>query len=114
MNDFASQDFQSAMDTMMRQLLSKDVLHEPMREFRDKYPKWLETNKSSLTNDEFARYSKQFEYIKELCGVYETTPNDFERIVDIMQNMQACGQPPNDLVQELAPDMPLGGDEFSL
>lgn len=106
----SSQDLQSVMDTMMRQLLSKDVLHEPMKEIREKYPNWLEANKSSLSIDDFSRYSRQYEYIKELCGVYDTTPDDFQKIVDIMQNMQACGQPPSDLVQELAPGMDLGGD----
>lgn len=105
-----SQDMQSIMDTMMRQLLSKEVLHEPMKEFCDKYPNWLEANKSTLSNDDFNRYSRQYAYIKELCEVYDSTPDDYHRIVDIMQNMQACGQPPNDLVQELAPGMDFGGD----
>lgn len=106
-----SQDMQSIMDTMMQQLLSKEVLQEPMKEFCAKYPKWLEANKSTLSDDDFNRYSRQYQYIKELCGVYDTTPDDFRKIVDIMQNMQACGQPPNDLVQELAPGMDLGGGD---
>ncbi|KAI5061562.1 hypothetical protein GOP47_0024067 [Adiantum capillus-veneris] len=91
------------MDTMMQQLLSKEVLHEPMKELYEKYPNWLEVNKSSLSDEDFRRYSRQYEYIKELCGVYESTPDDFSRIVDIMQKMQTCGQPPDDLVQELGP-----------
>ncbi|MCO5558205.1 hypothetical protein L7F22_011784 [Adiantum nelumboides] len=101
---------QSIMDTMMQQLLSKEVLHEPMKEFCEKYPNWLEVNKPSLTDEDFRRYSRQYEYIKELCSVYESTPDDFPRIVDIMQNMQVCGQPPDDLVQELGPGMDLKGD----
>lgn len=106
----SSQDMQSIMDTMMRQLLSKEVLHEPMKEFCEKYPNWLDANKSTLSEDDFSRYSRQYEYIKELCGVYDSTPDDFHKIVEIMQNMQACGQPPNDLVQDLAPGMDFGGD----
>ncbi|KAI5077088.1 hypothetical protein GOP47_0006912 [Adiantum capillus-veneris] len=106
----SSEDMQAIMDTMMQQLLSKEVLHEPMKEFCEKYPNWLEVNKSSLSDEDFRRYSRQYEYIKELCCVYESTPNDFSRIVDIMQNMQTCGQPPDDLVQELGPGMDLKGD----
>ncbi|KAI5060832.1 hypothetical protein GOP47_0023337 [Adiantum capillus-veneris] len=106
----SSEDMQGIMDTMMQQLLSKEVLHEPMKEFCEKYPNWLEVNKSSLSDEDFRRYSRQYEYIKELCGVYESIPDDFSRIVDIMQNMQTCGQPPDDLVQELGPGMDLKGD----
>eukprot|EP00250_Pteridium_aquilinum_P015812 c22776_g1_i2 orf=167-913(-) len=107
-----SQDVVSIMEAMMQQVLSKEVLHEPMKELCEKYPTWLEANKSSISGDDFCRYSRQYECIKELCGVYESTPDDFHKIVDLMQNMQACGQPPNNLVQELAPGTDLGGDNL--
>jgi len=29
------------------------------------------------------------------------------KIFDIMQNMQECGQPPSDLVQDIVPDLDL-------
>ncbi|KAH7436092.1 hypothetical protein KP509_05G002000 [Ceratopteris richardii] len=109
----SSEDMQSIMDVILRPLLSKEVLHEPMMEFREKYPKWLEVNKAALSVEDFDRYSRQYGYIKELCEVYDTTPDDFPRIVDIVQNMQTCGQPPNDLVEDLAPGMDLGGDNFA-
>eukprot|EP00250_Pteridium_aquilinum_P015811 c22776_g1_i1 orf=3-665(-) len=88
-----SQDVVSIMEAMMQQVLSKEVLHEPMKELCEKYPTWLEANKSSVSGDDFCRYSRQYECIKELCGVYESTPDDFHRIVDLIQTMQACGQP---------------------
>ncbi|KAI5061548.1 hypothetical protein GOP47_0024053 [Adiantum capillus-veneris] len=46
---------QAIMDTMMQQLLSKEVLHEPMKELYEKYPNWLEVNKSSLSDEDFRR-----------------------------------------------------------
>lgn len=105
-----SKDMPSIMDTMMRQLLSKDVLHEPMKEIGERYPNWLEANKSKLSNDDYNRYSRQYELIKQLCTVYETNPEDFTKIVDIMQHMQECGQPPSDIVQELTPGLELEPD----
>lgn len=98
---------ESIVETMMQQLLSKEILYEPMKEIGERYPKWLEENKAKLTNEEYARYSQQYEFIKDLNQVYEAEPENFNKIVELMQKMQECGQPPNDIVQELAPDFDL-------
>ncbi|KAF2313082.1 hypothetical protein GH714_009144 [Hevea brasiliensis] len=100
-----SQDMESIVETMMQQLLSKEILHEPMKEIGERYPKWLEEHKASLTTEDYERYSHQYELITHLNQVYENEPNNFTKIVDLMQRMQECGQPPNDIVQELAPDI---------
>ncbi|XP_073134350.1 peroxisome biogenesis protein 19-2-like [Henckelia pumila] len=102
-----SQDMESIVETMMQQLLSKEILHEPMKEIGERYPIWLEENKAKLTDEEYARYSHQYELIKDLNQVYASDPNNFNKIVELMQKMQECGQPPNDIVQELAPDFDL-------
>ncbi|PHU28473.1 Peroxisome biogenesis protein 19-1 [Capsicum chinense] len=74
---------ESILETMMQQLLSKEILHEPMKEIEERYPKWLEDNKV----------------------------NNFNNIVELMQKMQECGQPPNDIVHELAPDFDISSFE---
>ncbi|XP_028751795.1 peroxisome biogenesis protein 19-2 [Neltuma alba] len=102
-----SRDMDSIVETMMQQLLSKEILHEPMKEIGERYPKWLEEHKSSLSKEEFERYSKQYEMIQNLNEVYEKEPGNFNKIFELMQKMQECGQPPNDIVQELAPDFDL-------
>lgn len=102
-----SQDMESIVETMMQQLLSKDILHEPMKEIGERYPKWLEDHKASLNKEEYDRYFHQYELIKQLNEVYESDPSNFTKIVDLMQKMQECGQPPNEIVQELAPDFDL-------
>ncbi|GAA0176098.1 membrane traffic protein [Lithospermum erythrorhizon] len=101
------QDMESIVETMMQQLLSKDILHEPMKEIAERYPKWLVDNKAKLSSEDYKRYSHQYELIKELIRVYETVPGDFTKVVELMQKMQDCGQPPSDIVQELAPDFDL-------
>ncbi|KAJ4955906.1 hypothetical protein NE237_012689 [Protea cynaroides] len=102
-----SQDMESIVETMMQQLLSKEILHEPMKEIAERYPKWLEEHASGLSKEEYDRYSHQYELIKDLNEVYEKDPNNFPKIVELMQKMQECGQPPNDIVHELAPDLDL-------
>ncbi|GFS42591.1 peroxin 19-2 [Actinidia rufa] len=98
---------ESIVETMMQQLLSKEILHEPMKEIGERYPKWLEEHKSKLSKDDHKRYSHQYKLIKDLIEVYETEPGNFNKVVELMQKMQECGQPPNDIVQELAPDFDL-------
>ncbi|KAJ0048799.1 hypothetical protein Pint_15869 [Pistacia integerrima] len=97
-------DMESIVETMMQQLLSKEILHEPMKEIGERYPKWLEDHKASLSKEDYERYSHQYELIKQLNEVYDNDSSNFTKIVDLMQKMQECGQPPNDIVQELAPD----------
>lgn len=98
---------ESIVETMMQQLLSKEILHEPMKEIGERYPTWLEDNKAKLPDEEYARYSRQYGLIKDLNQVYEAEPENFNKIVELMQKMQECGQPPNDIVQEIAPDFDL-------
>ncbi|KAL8207751.1 hypothetical protein R6Q57_007163 [Mikania cordata] len=97
-----SQELESMMEAMMQQILSKQVLHEPMKEIEEKYPKWLQENKFNQTeyNRNFYQHNK---LTKDLNTVYETVPGNFDKIAELMQKMQECGQPPNDIVKELAP-----------
>lgn len=101
------QDMESIVQTMMQQLLSKEILQEPMKEIGERYPKWLEEHKSGMSKEEYDRYHRQYELILKLNEVYENDSGNFPKIVDLMQKMQECGQPPNDIVQELAPDLDL-------
>ncbi|XP_030500872.2 peroxisome biogenesis protein 19-1 isoform X1 [Cannabis sativa] len=102
-----SQDMESIMENMMQQLLSKEILHEPMKEIGERYPKWLAEHEASLSKEEYERYSHQYGLIKDLNEVYEKDSNNFSKIVELMQKMQECGQPPNDIMHELAPDFDL-------
>ncbi|MQL81100.1 hypothetical protein Taro_013555 [Colocasia esculenta] len=102
-----SQDMESIVETMMQQLLSKEILHEPMKEIAERYPKWLEEHRDGLKPEDYDRYHHQYEIIRMLNEVYENDPDNFSKIIELMQKMQECGQPPNDIVQELAPDLDL-------
>ncbi|XP_062219838.1 peroxisome biogenesis protein 19-1-like [Phragmites australis] len=102
-----AQDMDSIVETMLQQLLSKEILHDPMKDIVGKYPKWLEDNKDKISKEEYERYNNQLELMVKLIEVYENDPKNMTKIFDIMQNMQACGQPPSDLVQDIVPDLDL-------
>ncbi|KAJ4443310.1 peroxisomal biogenesis factor 19 [Periplaneta americana] len=103
-------DFLPFMQQMMQSLLSKDILYPALKDIVDKYPTWLEENRSKLEPSEFERFSKQQELMHQVCVELEKESESdspeikkqrFDVILDLMQKMQDCGQPPKDLVGDL-------------
>eukprot|EP00934_Nitzschia_sp_Nitz4_P007671 Nitzschia sp. Nitz4//scaffold38_size140716//110198//111094//NITZ4_003162-RA/size140716-augustus-gene-0.127-mRNA-1//1//CDS//3329550123//7661//frame0 len=107
LDDFGSEEL---VDGMMSQLLSKDLMYEPMKDVADKFPEWLEANKSKLSASDYQKYEKQYESFKKVVKQYETNPDDFGSLMELMQEVQEYGQPPADIVNELAPGLELGED----
>lgn len=103
-------DFDSVVDDMMKQLLSKEVIYDPMRQICEKYPEWLAEKRDKLSKEDYERYGKQYQYFQQIVAVYETEPDNFERLQELMQDMQECGQPPSEIVKELAPGLEFSED----
>lgn len=107
----------SMMQGMMQNLLSKELLYPALRDIVDKYPDWLAEKRSSLPEEEYERYNRQFGLMRRVCEEFESEQAGdaaevkqarFDRVLSLMQKMQECGHPPKDLV-EISPD--LGLDE---
>ncbi|XP_071347953.1 peroxisomal biogenesis factor 19 [Trachinotus anak] len=99
------------MQSIMQNLLSKEVLYPSLKEITAKYPEWLDANKPSLSPEDYQRYEQQAHIMGEICKQFEKGeegPEDkestFESIMDLMQQLQDLGQPP----KELAGDAPPG------
>ncbi|XP_049454675.1 peroxisomal biogenesis factor 19 [Epinephelus fuscoguttatus] len=97
------------MQSIMQNLLSKEVLYPSLKEITTKYPEWLDANKPSLSPEDYQRYEQQSKIMGEICKQFEEEgPEDkegtFESIMDLMQKLQDLGQPP----KELAGDAPPG------
>ncbi|KAF8982835.1 Peroxisome chaperone and import receptor [Entomortierella lignicola] len=109
-------DFQNVLEGMMEQLMSKDILYEPMLDLKQKYPQWLIDNKEKLSAEDYARYEKQYGYVKEIVAFFDRPDFDdksdaqAKSVIELMQGMQDCGQPPADILEELAPGMEMGAD----
>ena len=80
----------------------------------NQYPAWLEANKTNCPPDSYAKYQKQLEIVTEIVRIYEgseTTSNEeLRRVAELMTAMQETGNPPDDIIKELAPDMEFGPD----
>lgn len=101
----------SMMETMMMQLMSKDVLYEPMKDLNEKYPAWLRSNEGKHSQADLARYKEQYRITSEIVAIYEGN-GDSKRVLELMQQMQETGQPPAEILQQMAPGMDLGQDGF--
>lgn len=91
-----SNDFLPFMQGMMQSLLSKDVLYPSLKDILDRFPEWLETHKSTLSNDEYTRYENQMKLMEKVCTELEaesgTDSNEqkrerFEKVLNLMQKV---------------------------
>jgi peroxin-19 len=98
------------IDGMMEQLLSKDLMYEPMKQVTGKFPKWLKDNQGTLTPEEHQQRRKQYECFQKLVNVYETNPQNVKELLELMQQVQEYGQPPQDIINEIAPGLELDED----
>jgi len=116
MRDFESmagkEDADTAIDGIMRQLLSKDLMYEPMKQVTEKFPQWLAENKSKLSEEEYIRYGTQYQYFQRILHAYDAEPDNISRLLELMQDIQQYGQPPSDIIKELAPDLDMDRDGF--
>jgi peroxin-19 len=80
------------MDNMMQQLLSREMMYDPLKQICDKYPEWLATHREALPEPDYLRYGAQYQSMQRVLAVYETEPDNFPRIMELMQDMQEHGQ----------------------
>ncbi|CAK1546367.1 unnamed protein product [Leptosia nina] len=99
------------MQGMMQSLLSKEVLYPSLKELVDKYPEWLKRNEGKLEPSEYQRFAQQEQLMQQVCAELEpeleSDPEDvkkrrFQVVLELMQKMQDLGQPPTELVGDMA------------
>lgn len=108
---FNSDDF---VDGMMEQLLSKELMYEPMKQVTEKFPAWLASKKQELAPDEWDQRNRQYQCFQRLVQAYENESTDQKgqtaKLLEIMQEVQEYGQPPHEIINEIAPGLELDQD----
>uniref|UniRef100_A0A2P2IF45 Peroxin-19 n=1 Tax=Hirondellea gigas TaxID=1518452 RepID=A0A2P2IF45_9CRUS len=107
------------MQSMLENILTRDVLYHPIKEIVDKYPDWLANNRMTLEATEFDRYSRQFDAMKKVVELFDSEAESdsdevkarrFDDLLVVMQKLQAEGQPPPELAGDAAGNAdPLAG-----
>ena len=78
----------SLLEGMMSDLLSKEILFEPLKELNESYPKFLNENKPPKISDkDYGNYSNQYNYIKQIIKLFETDKNDSKNVLDLMSKV---------------------------
>ncbi|GAA5833993.1 hypothetical protein JCM11251_003585 [Rhodosporidiobolus azoricus] len=118
---------QGMLDEMMKQLMSREMLYEPLKELSEKYPSYLSSNRSTLPAADLARYEKQQVIVQSIVAKFEEPGADkpvgkgtkeeeerrekrTEEVVDLVAKMNECGAPPSEIMGEMPPGMELGAD----
>ncbi|KAL8907886.1 MAG: hypothetical protein Q9207_001123 [Kuettlingeria erythrocarpa] len=102
------EEFSTMLMTMMEQLTNKEILYDPMKELNDKFPAWMSKNRDIVQAHDLRRYEKQQRLIAEIVEKFEkntysdVNARDRAYIVERMQEIQAAGSPPADLVGDMS------------
>ncbi|PWY92451.1 Pex19-domain-containing protein [Aspergillus heteromorphus CBS 117.55] len=91
---------------MMEQLSNKEILYEPMKELDEKFGPWLEENrkKGTVSAEDLERFERQAAVVKVIVAKFEETGYSDEDqacrefVWEKMQEMQAAGNPPDELI----------------
>ncbi|TEB30785.1 Pex19-domain-containing protein [Coprinellus micaceus] len=97
------------LESMMGQLMSKEILYEPLKELADGSPKYLADPPKPLSTEDRERYEKQLSCVKRIVTVFEepsysdSNPESNKVVVDLMSEMQSYGSPPAEIMGDLPP-----------
>ncbi|KZV62246.1 Pex19 protein [Peniophora sp. CONT] len=114
--DSTDEDLHGILEGMMGQLMSKDVLYDPLKELHEKFPAYMKENDSKLSKTDKERYQAQIASITKIMTVFDDPtykdedPEKSAEIVSLMSEMQTHGSPPEELMGPLPPGLNLGGD----
>ncbi|KAF9531455.1 Pex19 protein family-domain-containing protein [Crepidotus variabilis] len=95
------------LETMMNQLLSKEVLYEPLKELGDGFPAYLSNPPTPLSEEDRTRYEKQHACVKRIITLFDKPDykDDHQvygkEVVDLMSEMQSYGNPPPEIMGPL-------------
>lgn len=107
---------ESMLENMMSQLMSKEILYDPLKELDTKYPEYLAKHRSSLPKEDLDRYTAQSAKVSEIVAIFErSTYSDDDatqvnEILKLMNEMQSYGSPPAEIMGAMPPGLEFGSD----
>lgn len=97
-------DMSKLLADMLEQLLSKDVLYEPIKDLNSKFPDYLKEKKGQISEEQHALYTKQYEVTVEIIALFDAPGYDHdnmekrEQVNTLLESLQELGNPPPELV----------------
>mmetsp|Transcript_6670 Transcript_6670/g.11909 ORF Transcript_6670/g.11909 Transcript_6670/m.11909 type:complete len:275 (-) Transcript_6670:801-1625(-) len=102
-DDESMGDIDKLVEGMVGQLLSQQVLKQPMIEMQQQYHEYLsqDPNISLISQEDRIRYEKQSKIVDEIVMEYESETPEINKITTLLQSMQEFGLPPPHIAEEL-------------
>lgn len=91
---------QEFMAQMMKDMMSKEYLYEPMKDLADRMPAYLAEHSADHTPEEIETYKKQLTCYEAIITAFDATPEDTETVTAKMGELQSYGPPPRALLPE--------------
>ncbi|KAL0581257.1 Peroxisome chaperone and import receptor [Marasmius crinis-equi] len=113
-NDEEDPEFNGFLENVMGQLMSKEVLYPPLKELSENFPPYLERPPEPISPSDKERFEAQLAAVKKILAVFEQPgyddkdPEASKKIVDLMEELQSHGSPPEAVMGPLPPGMGLG------
>ncbi|KAH9466448.1 hypothetical protein MJO28_000972 [Puccinia striiformis f. sp. tritici] len=108
---------QTILQSFMEELMSKEIMYEPLKDMNRLFPDWITENRAKLSKEDLNRYETQSQIIEQVISKFEDPKWDLEEksggenfnirqkeVIDLLTKMQDCGPPP----KEILGDMPAG------
>lgn len=111
--DAGGVEFEKIVETVVGELLSKDVLKGPMEQMRDAYARWLPEREDKLSSAELTRFRKQRVIVERICATFERTDCKTADILNLLQEMQDTGAPPAEVMRQIGDDETTGNGSSS-
>jgi peroxin-19 len=104
-------EFQTALNSVVKEVISKESMYEPMKKLKDAFPEWLEANWDKIGDEELERFNKQLDKVTEICVAFETDTDDKinkDKIFEMLNALQELGHPPEELMTKIHGANPMG------
>ncbi|WWC88731.1 uncharacterized protein L201_003644 [Kwoniella dendrophila CBS 6074] len=105
-------DLANVLEGMMKQLMTKEVLEEPMTELASKYPPYLSSPPSGISNEDLSKYQKQNQIVQKIVTIFRKSnysdEKDGKEISELVSQMQDLGGPPKEILGDLPEGFDLG------
>eukprot|EP00929_Paragymnodinium_shiwhaense_P013184 TRINITY_DN121041_c0_g1_i1.p1 TRINITY_DN121041_c0_g1~~TRINITY_DN121041_c0_g1_i1.p1 ORF type:complete len:281 (-),score=107.65 TRINITY_DN121041_c0_g1_i1:107-949(-) len=113
----ADPEFDKDIESLMKSMLSNDIICQPLQQIADNLEPWLKSQKG-LDASERSRYEDQLKLYKKIITLYKSNPDPLpegprEEVQGLLAQLHALGQPPDEVMKNISPtDAAEGGETF--
>nr|ODN93977.1 hypothetical protein L203_00145 [Cryptococcus depauperatus CBS 7841] len=105
LEDEGDGDFEGVLEGMMAQLMTKEVLEDPMAELASKYPAYLESPPAGTPAEDLEKHRKQYVFVRQIMETFKKPEYSDEthskEVAKLVSDMQDLGGPPKEIMGDL-------------